>query len=63
MLSGCTVSTDSKANELGGSDQEASPSGGKNTRVILVPYHTWKYVLTAISGDIYISEAPGCHLF
>ena len=63
MLPGCTVSTDSKANELGGSDQEASPSGGKNTGVILVPYHAWKYVLTAIFGGMYISEAPGCHLF
>ena len=28
---------DSKETELGSSDQEASPSAGKNTRVVLVP--------------------------
>ena len=28
---------DSKDTELGSSNQEASPSGGKNTRVVLVP--------------------------
>ena len=32
------VSPDSKETELGSSDQEASPSAGKNTRVVLVPF-------------------------
>ena len=36
-VSGCTVLPDSKETELGSSDQEASPSVGKNTRVVLVP--------------------------
>ena len=36
-VSGCTVSPDSKETELGSSDQEASPSVGKNTGVVLVP--------------------------
>ena len=31
------VSPDSKETELGSSDQEASPSAGKNTGVVLVP--------------------------
>ena len=30
MFSGCTVPPDSKETELGSSDQEASPSAGKN---------------------------------
>ena len=33
----CTVPLDSTETELGSSDQEASPSAGKNTRVVLVP--------------------------
>ena len=37
MFSGCTVPPDSKQTKLGSSDQEASPSAGKNTRVVLVP--------------------------
>ena len=37
MLSDCTVPSDSKETELGGSDQEASPSAGKNTGVVSVP--------------------------
>ena len=37
MFSGCTVPPDSKETELGSSDQEASPSAGKNTGVVLVP--------------------------
>ena len=62
MFSGCTVLPDSKETELGSSDQEASPSAGKNTRVVLVPCHAWKYVPTANSGGVDISEVPGCHL-
>ena len=36
MFSGCTVPPDSKETELGSSNQEASPSAGKNTGVVLV---------------------------
>ena len=53
---------DSKEIELGSSDQEASPSAGKNTGVVLVPCRAWKCVSTAISGRVDISEDPGCHL-
>ena len=62
MFSGYTVPPDSKDTELGSSDQEASPSGGKNTRIVLVPCCTWNCVPTAISGGADISEVPGCHL-
>ena len=37
MFSGCTVPPDSKETELGSSNEEASPSEGKITRVFLVP--------------------------
>ena len=53
---------DSKETELGSSDQEASPSAGKNTGIVLVLCCAWKCVPTAISGDMDISEVPGCHL-
>ena len=33
----CTVPPDSKETKLESSNQEASPSAGKNTRVVLVP--------------------------
>ena len=36
MFSGGTVPPDSKEIELGSSNQEASPSAGKNTGVVLV---------------------------
>ena len=58
----CTVPPDSEETELGSSDQEASPSAGKNIGVVLVPCHTWKCVPTAIFGGVDISEVPGCHL-
>ena len=53
---------DSKETELGSSNQEASPSAGKNTEIVLVPCCTWKCVPTAISSGADISEVPGCHL-
>ena len=62
MFSGCTVPPDSKETELGSSDQEASPSAGKNTGIVLVPCCTWKCVPTAISGGVDISKVPGCQL-
>ena len=37
MFSGCTVPPDSTENELGSSDQRASPSAGKSAGVVLVP--------------------------
>ena len=61
MFSGCTVPPDNKETELGSCDQEASPSAGKNTRIILVPCHAWKCVPEAISGGLDISKVPGCH--
>ena len=42
--------------------QEFFPSAGENTEIVLLPFPTWKYVSTAISGGIDISEVPGCHL-
>ena len=53
---------DSKKTKLGSNNQEASSSAGKNTRVAIVPCHTWKCVSTAISSGEDISEVPGCHL-
>ena len=58
MFSGCTVSPDSKETELGTSNQEASPSAGKNTRVVLMPCCAWKLVPTANSGGVDIFEEP-----
>ena len=37
MSSGCTVPPDNKEAKLGNSNQEASPSVGKNIGVVLVP--------------------------
>ena len=37
VFSGCAVPPDSKETELGSSDQEATQSADKNTRVVLVP--------------------------
>ena len=62
MFSGCTVPPDSNKTELGSTDQEASPSAGKNTGVLFVPCHTWICVPTAISGHVDISKASRCHL-
>ena len=58
MFSGCTVPPDSKETELGSSNQEASPSAGKNTGVVLVPSGTRKCVPTANLDDVDISEVP-----
>ena len=51
----------SKEIKLGSSNQEASPSVAKNTRVVLVLCCMWKCVPTAISNGSDISEVPGCH--
>ena len=63
MFSGCIVPPDSKDSERGSSDQEASPSEGKNTVLVLVPCRSCKCVPTAMSGGVNISKVPGCHLF
>ena len=63
VFSGCTVPPDGKETKLGSSDEEASPSAGKNTGIVLVPCCSWKCVPTAISGGVDISEVPGCLLF
>ena len=62
VFSGCTVPPDNKKNKLGSSDQEASPSAGKNTEVVLVSCRTRKCVPIAISGGVDTSVAPGCQL-
>ena len=62
MFSGCTVLLDSKETKLGSSNQEASPSAGKNAGRVLVPCHAWKCVPIAISGGVDISKVPKCHL-
>ena len=59
MFSGCTVPLDGKETELGGSDQKASPSAGKNIGIVLVPCRAWKCVPTAISGGVNISRFLG----
>ena len=53
---------DSKETELGSSDQEASPSAGKNAGVVLVPCLRMEVHPAAVSGVLDISEALGCHL-
>ena len=62
MFSGCTVPPDSKETELGSSDQQVSPSVGKNIGIVLVPCRAWKCGPTAFSGDVGISKVPVCHL-
>ena len=56
------MSPDSKETELGSSDPEAFPSTCKNIGVVLCHVRAWKCIPTAISGDVNISEVPGCHL-
>ena len=53
---------DSQETELGSSDQEASPSSSKNTRIVLVSCCRWNCVPTATSSGVNISEVPQCHL-
>ena len=53
MFTGCTVPLDSKETKLGSSNQEASPSAGKNTGVVLVP---------CSHMELRISGVPRCHL-
>ena len=52
----------SKGTKVGSSHQGASPSAGKNTRVVSVPCLWMKCVYAAISGSVDISEVPGWNL-
>ena len=61
MLSECTVLPDSKEIELGRSNQEVSPSAGKNTETVVVPCRAWKYVSAAISSGLDISGVSRYH--
>ena len=59
MFSGCTVLPDSKEIILGSSNQEASPSGGKNNEKVLCH---------VVHGSVFLKLFPvvsfvtGCHL-
>ena len=52
VFSGCTLPPDSKETKLRSSNQEASPSAGKNTVVVLMLCCTWKCVRTAILSGV-----------
>ena len=52
MFFGYTVLPDSKETKLESSNQEASPSAGKNARVALVPCLAWKCIPTTNAGDV-----------
>ena len=62
MFFGCTVPPGIKNTEFGSSNQEASPSTGKNTGVVLVPFCAWKCVPTASYDVANIFEVPECYL-
>ena len=62
MFSGCTVLHDGKQTELRSSNQKASPSAGKNIRIVIVLCYTWKCISTAFFGGVDFSEVPRCHL-
>ena len=47
---------------FGSCDQEASPSAGKKTRVVLLSCLAWKCVPTIIFGGVDIFKFPGRHL-
>ena len=53
---------DSKETELGSINQEASPSAGKNTGIVLVLCLAWKCVPKNILGVVDISGVSGIHV-
>ena len=61
-VSTCTMPLDSKETELGSHNQEASPSAGKITEVVLVPCCTRKCVPTAVSVHVDIPGVLECSL-
>ena len=62
MFSGCIVLPDSKETKFGSSNQKASPSAGKNTRVVFVPRSHMEVHPYSFSSGVDISEVTGCHL-
>ena len=60
-FSGCIVLCDSNETKLGSSNQEASPSAGKNTGIVLV-YVRHGTVLLQLFLMVWISKVPNCHL-
>ena len=63
MFSGYTVLLGSKETKLESSDQETSPSAGKNTGVFLVPCCAWKCAPTATYfSSVDIPKVSGCHM-
>ena len=63
MFFGYTVPPDSKEIELGSNDQEASPSVGKNARVVLAPrFRIEVHLYSYFWWCGYLSEVPGCYL-
>ena len=61
-MSPCNVPSDSEETKFGSSNQEVSPSVGKNNGVVLVPYCQWECGTTAISSTVNIFYVPECHL-
>ena len=62
VFSGCTVLHDSKKTDLVNSEEEVSPSSGKNTGVVLVPCSRMEVCPYSYFQWCDISEVPGCHL-
>ena len=60
---GCAVPLDSKESGLGSSDQEASPSAGKNIVIVFVSYCAWTCVPITIFSAEDIYKVPGYHFF
>ena len=52
----------SKAVEVESNNQQAPPSAGKNSGVVLLPCYVWKCVRTSFSGSVDIHQVLGCHL-
>ena len=62
MFPHSTLLPNSKKTEIRSSNQEVYPSAAKNTGIVLVPCRAWKFVPTASSGGVDISEVAGYHL-
>ena len=62
MFSGRNVLPDSKKTKHGTGNQEASPSVGKNTGIVLVACLSWKCFAIAFSVGVDTFQVPGCHL-
>ena len=52
MFFSCSVPPYSIETELASSDQEASPSAGRNMGIVSVPCYAWKRVPTTVSGGV-----------